>query len=376
MNRLNMEGYISTHEVAKRTGFSTSYVKTQIKKGKIKAKKISVDNNLTGHQWMIREEDIEGLKKKPPKRRRTVQASKGPKQTEIKGLSTVKKELSSIKIKKESIKIFNIPNEEYRNVFRLGKRTLVVPDVHSKPDVSNERMVWLGNLILDLVPDYVVQIGDFADMPSLCSYDKGKRSFEGRRYVNDVKSVVNAQELLFDTIANYNRTKSSEEEKVNPEWILTLGNHEERINRATNEDSMLDGVLSIDDLSFQDFGWQVVPFLDVIEIEGVFFSHYFPSGLMNKPIGGMFPARSLNNKMHRSCVVGHSHVFDYDSQTLPSGQRINSLVAGCYFEHEESYVSRCVQNMWWRGVVLLDNLAGGDYSVRQIPMKEIKHRYG
>ena len=60
-------------------------------------------------------------------------------------------------------------------------RHLVVPDPHAHPDFSNIRFDWLAQLIIDLKPDHVICLGDFGDLPSLCSYDKGTKGFEGRR---------------------------------------------------------------------------------------------------------------------------------------------------------------------------------------------------
>ena len=56
-----------------------------------------------------------------------------------------------------------------------------------------------------------------------------------------------------------------------PQMVMTLGNHEHRINRAVQNDATLSGVLSTDHLNYAGQGWQVIPFLDVIEIDGV---HY------------------------------------------------------------------------------------------------------
>ena len=66
---------------------------------------------------------------------------------------------------------------------------LVIPDQHAHPDNNNDRFEWLGKLIVDLKPDVVINLGDMADMPSLCTYDKGTKGFEGRRYKQDVNST-------------------------------------------------------------------------------------------------------------------------------------------------------------------------------------------
>ena len=71
----------------------------------------------------------------------------------------------------------------------LGKTHLVIGDAHAKPGVSNDRFEWLGKLVIRVRPDVVINMGDWADMASLCLYDKGKRSYEGRRYLEDIEAA-------------------------------------------------------------------------------------------------------------------------------------------------------------------------------------------
>jgi hypothetical protein len=118
-------------------------------------------------------------------------------------------------------------------------------------------------------------IGDFADMPSLSSYDKGTKSFEGRRYKKDVEAVKKGMELLVSPFAKIRG--------YDPEMILTLGNHEDRIDRAVESDPKLDGMLSIEDLGYEAFGWKVYPFLKPVTVDGVTYCHFMPSGQMGRP---------------------------------------------------------------------------------------------
>ena len=59
---------------------------------------------------------------------------------------------------------------------------LVMGDPHCTPKANNDRFLWAGKMARDLKPTTIVCMGDFASMDSLSSYDKGKKSFEGRRY--------------------------------------------------------------------------------------------------------------------------------------------------------------------------------------------------
>ena len=55
------------------------------------------------------------------------------------------------------------------------KKHLVIGDTQVKPGISLSYLTWIGKYIVDKQPDVIVMIGDFADMPSLSSYDVGKK---------------------------------------------------------------------------------------------------------------------------------------------------------------------------------------------------------
>lgn len=256
------------------------------------------------------------------------------------------------------------------------KSLLIIPDSHAKPGVGNERFEWLGNFIVDKQPDIIANLGDMADMESLSSYDVGKKSFEGRRYKEDVLAVIDAQEKLFRPIREHNlRQRVLKKKQYTPRKVLTLGNHEHRISRAINDDPKLDGTLGISDLQYEEFGWEVHPFKEIVVVEGISFTHYFPNGLMDRAMSGNV-AKNILAKYHRSAAQGHSHLLDVATANLADGKRIWSLVCGCYLEHTEEYVSKLVQQMWWRGVVLLHRVRDGDFDPEFISLDYIKRTYG
>src|SRR4051812_42940363 len=113
---------------------------------------------------------------------------------------------------------------------------LIIPDVHAHPDHGNERALWLGELIADLKPEKVICIGDLADMPSLSSYDKGKAIFHGRTYKRDTAAATDFLDKMFTRIKSRKRKL--------PETYFFEGNHEERISRALNLQSQLEGTIS------------------------------------------------------------------------------------------------------------------------------------
>lgn len=252
-------------------------------------------------------------------------------------------------------------------------KILVVPDVQAKPGVPLDHLNWVGKLIVDKQPDVVVQIGDFADMPSLSSYDVGKKAFEGRRYRDDVESVIEAQgQLLNPLFVLQDKQLRNKQKQYKPRLVMTLGNHDERINRAVNNDAKLDGVLSISDLQYEEFGWEVHPFLSVVNIGGVCFSHYFTSGVAGRPVTS---PNTLITKKHVSCVMGHVQQDGIASQYTADGKRITGLFAGACYLHDEEYMGP-QGNVHWRGCWMLNDVQNGEFEPMQLSLKYLEKKYG
>ena len=131
----------------------------------------------------------------------------------------------------------------------VSKTIFVLPDVQAKPDVDFSYLRCIGKYIVRKKPDIIVCGGDFADMESLSSYDVGKKSFEGRSYMRDLWSARDAMDALLQPMYEHNDRKRKNKEKLyKPEMHMLLGNHEDRINRAINNDRKLEGLISVDDL--------------------------------------------------------------------------------------------------------------------------------
>ena len=251
----------------------------------------------------------------------------------------------------------------------MAKNILVIPDAHAKPGVSNRRFDWLGKFIADAKPNVVVDIGDSFDMESLSSYDRGKLNFEGRRYKADIEAGQDA----FARVTHFaNRTVGGRSIRR----IKTFGNHEQRIDRICEDRPEFHGVFSMQD-SLQH-GWEGISFLRSFEYAGVSFAHYFVSGAMGRPIGGEYQAANLIKKSFTSCVMGHSHIFDYAIRTTARGKRICGVVAGCYLDPKqyEPYAGPAGNAMWWRGLVMLRNCEDGQFDLQQISVKALEREYG
>jgi len=210
-------------------------------------------------------------------------------------------------------------------------------------------------------------------MESLSSYDVGKKIFEGRRYKADIECAHEAMEALLQPINKYNeRAKSNHKERYVPRRILTLGNHCDRINRAVNNDPKLDGTLSIEDLRYKEYGWEVYNFLEVVVVNNIAFSHYFTTGQMGRPCTS---ANMMLTKKHMSCIAGHQQGLQLATSYRADGERLTGIIAGSCYEHDEAYLGP-QGNKHFRGMVMLHEVTPeGAFDVMPVSIKYLKDNY-
>ncbi len=250
---------------------------------------------------------------------------------------------------------------------------LLIPDCQVKPGVPLDHLDWVGQYIVDKQPDTVIQIGDFADMESLCSYDTGKKSFEGRRYRADIEiAKAGMLKVLLPLRAHQEKLKHDKKKAYNPRLVLTLGNHEDRITRAVDSDPKLDGTIGLSDLAYESFGWEVFPFLQPVNIDGIMYSHYFPSGQLGRPCTS---ARAILSKYHMSCIAGHQQGRDIAYGKRGDGKTITAIIAGSFYQHEEAYLNP-VTNNHWRGVYMLHEVSEGSFDEMAVSLDYLRRRYG
>jgi len=249
----------------------------------------------------------------------------------------------------------------------LGKTILILPDSHTVPGHNNRRFDWFGKLILDIRPDIVVDIGDFFDMPSLSSYESAsKKVLDGRSYAKDIAAGIDAQERIKHPLRISKRKL--------PRFIRCLGNHENRITKALLADPMLMGTVGLEDLESDYFGWEEYSFLDRVTIENIQFTHYFPSGIMGRPISGENVAKQLIHKNMCSCVQGHSHLLDFATRASVSGGKTLGLVVGCYVEETLAWADP-VSYLWNPGICILSNVSHGSGDFAHISLKSLRDTY-
>ncbi len=224
---------------------------------------------------------------------------------------------------------------------------------------------------MDVKPDVVVNLGDNADMPSLCSYDKGRAAFVGRTYVADINSHLDFQSRLWSPI--------KKAKKKLPRRVFLIGNHEERISRALQVQPELKGTIGYKDLGLEDYYDDVIDYNGdtpgTISIGGITYAHYFVAGISGRPIGGSYPAVSLVSRCLRSVTQGHSHVMDYANKPVIGGGRIHGLVAGCFNDKTLDWAGQA-NNIWFRGCFIKRNVDNGNYDLEVISMDRLRKEYG
>jgi hypothetical protein len=231
--------------------------------------------------------------------------------------------------------------------------------------VPINHLVWCGKYLALKKPDVIIQLGDFTDLPSLSSHDGvGSLQLEGKRYRRDIDYSKMAMGKFINELHKVSRW--------HPHMFLTLGNHEHRIIRTVEQNPKLEGLISLDDLEYTKFGWKVYPFLQPIVVGGVAFNHFFPSGVMGKPITS---ARALLTKLHMSCVAGHQQGRDIAFSKRADGVDMTAILSGSFYQQAEAYLSPFTNNHW-RGMWMLHETKDGSFNEMAVSVNYLQRRFG
>ena len=241
----------------------------------------------------------------------------------------------------------------------------VIGDLQVKQGVSLDYIHHIGAYIARKQPDIIIQIGDWFDNAALSSYDRGQLSAEGKRLSADIKAGNDAIRILDEyitSVAGYN-----------PRKVVTLGNHEDRIQRFVNENPALEGFLGNHLYDFEQYGWEVHDFLTPCIIEGIAFVHYVVAVNTGKPLGNALAGRL--EKVGTSFVMGHQQTFAYHERSLQlTGDMQMALVVGACYDHDEPY--KGVQgNHHFRGCVMLYEVQDGYAMHKKITLRHMRDVY-
>lgn len=261
------------------------------------------------------------------------------------------------------------------------KKHFMIPDTQVKPGVPLYHLDWIGQYIVDNPPDRLIMIGDWYDLPSLSSYDKGKKAFEGRRLTADIDAGHRALELMEKPLDNENaRLRRNKKASLKIDKHVTWGNHEDRANRVAQNVPELDGLIGthIFDKFWQARGWNTHQYTEVIDLDGVWYSHCFLTELTGRALGCM--ASTMLQKVGHTITQGHRQTYEVAARYVGDKMQ-RALIAGACYLHDEEYkgpvrgTSERSANYHWRGCVYKHDVAEGEYSLMELPLDYFCRRY-
>lgn len=241
------------------------------------------------------------------------------------------------------------------------KKHIIIPDTQVRAGVPTDHLSWIGQYVQDKKPYTLVVLGDWWDMPSLSMHDAlGSKAMEGARYEFDIESGNDAMDQFLKPIKNRP-----------PQMVFLMGNHEDRVTRAAFRDPRLENTVSLKDMNcYQNF--QVHDFLDVVDIDGIWYSHYLYNPLTGRPYGGTMDNRL--NKIGHSFTQGHEQTFRFANRYLGDGTQQNGLVVGACYLHDERYKGP-QGNFHWRGIIVKHQVNDGSYDLMQVNLDFLCRKY-
>ena len=254
-----------------------------------------------------------------------------------------------------------------------GSKTAVVFScAHCDPSVSNDRFSLLGDFLYDIKPDYVVDLGDGADMRSLNTFDtRSPESIVSQSYEADIEQYNEAQDRL--------RWKFRHHKRKRPAFYGFEGNHENRIKKALKSDPRLEGSkygISFSHLQtshwFDEYHEYHNSAPAIKDYDGVSYAHFFSAGNFGTAMSGMHHANSLLANRFKSSTCGHSHKRDLKFKDAAGAI---GLVAGCFKGADEAWAGQANLD-WWSGVVVKREIHNGFYEPEFISLASLQKEYG
>ncbi len=256
-------------------------------------------------------------------------------------------------------------------------KILAPGDIHCHPDYDNDRMRWLGKLVVEERPTHVVFPGDTGDYPSICSYERKKARAEGKRLAKDEAAVADGFEKFLQPLRDLHvQQRAARRARYVPELICLGGNHdEERLWRVGDDNPEFSGLEEQFKELVRSSGFRYVDYRTTTSVAGFTFSHHF--GLGARPASS--PTALLKAAKGESVVSGHCHTQrSSTSQTTPSGRRWHAIFLGAY-THLDYTAHWCkdMDHLTENGVTILTGCKGGDYEgYSWISQRRLKDLYG
>lgn len=252
-----------------------------------------------------------------------------------------------------------------------GKRIIVIPDTQVKIGADIEHIRAAARYIVDHRPDIVLVGGDWWDCPSLSVFNSPRDS-EGLRVIDDLTAGNHAMDEFMAII------RSGIPKNRIPRLVYVIGNHDPqvRLPRFIEKNPHLEGMLEDTTTEFlEEHGFEVYPFLEIADIEGIKTAHYVqnPHSLKGSPLGGNV-LTMLKNAGH-SFIMFHQQTYQYHKRFLSDGSVQIGVVAGAFYPHSEAYMSP-QGNEHWRGMFMLNEVRDGGGDMCEVSLNYLMRNYG
>lgn len=247
------------------------------------------------------------------------------------------------------------------------RKVIYYTDAHNQPTLSQDRFVWLAQLVNQERPDYLIDGGDGDDFHSLCSHERDE-TFKGRlkpSLLRDIECAAQARAVIADELT------------CEPLKHVTLGNHEARLWKYEDENPAVWGIATghYTDI-LKATGWGYSLYGEYHTVEGVDFTHVPFTG-MGKPVGGDNSTRQIAEKSVRDVCFGHTHALQQaTAHKFGPSRSVLAFNGGCFMPmgYVPSYAQNIRKEFWYGAHVLI--LSGGRIkSIRSYSIDEMEHLF-
>ena len=121
---------------------------------------------------------------------------------------------------------------------------------------------------------------------------------------------------------------------------------------------------------YEQWGWEVHPFLEVVEIDGIEYAHFITSGVMGRAASS---AAVMLRERQKSCTMGHSQLYD---MAMHKRTQQRSLMCGTFYQHEEAYLGLQMQGLAYRRhLIFKHEVQEGRYDLMEVSLDFLRRRY-
>jgi hypothetical protein len=219
------------------------------------------------------------------------------------------------------------------------KTMLVYGDAHAPyHDPGACRIV--TNVIFDLKPDVIVNLGDSCDCESISEWNINKfRKRETKRLVKELDTALWLDESMVQNAPTHCLK------------VKLTGNHENWIERYIDRHPELEGLIELDlNARYESEGWQVIPHGGFFKYGKLLFHHGDRKGYMSKYHASRWA------QVGRSIVYGHYHDaqrFSHEGIDANGRHTIHaSFSVGCLCKEELEYMENRRRN-WNQGFAII-----------------------